>query len=241
MFEKLTRIVYSLVVFGVIQILSPIAFAQVDVTGSWTGSSIAGGNSYPNTFSLVQRGTQVTGSAIAGTSPGVITGSINGSRLTFHSEYPSINYSSDATAITDGRTMSGTFLDSQGTSGTFSAQNLTPVLTPNFKIPDPPVVEIKGTNATLTLQPFSGVAPSAGKELFFEKASKKTTIQYSITLKKGSQREQRITKRNTETFRNLSPGTYRATYKAFAVRGTKKIFSSQVSPPAVFTIASRRK
>lgn len=224
----------AILTFGTAPVL-----AQVNVTGSWVGSSIAGGNSYPNTFSLVQNGSAVTGSGIAGNNaPGVITGTVNGSQLTFHSEYPSINYSSDAIATTDGRTMSGTFLDSQGTSGTFTAQNILPTLTPNFTIPDPPIVQIKGRNLTLTLQPFAKFQSTVAKT-FERKSQGKTTIQYTITIKKGSQRLQRITKRNTETVRNLASGTYRVNYKASAIRGGKTIFSSKVSPTAVFTIKPR--
>lgn len=213
---------------------SPVR-AQVNVTGSWTGFSFAGGASYFNSFAFVQSGTKLVGSAVAGNAPGVITGTIAGNQMTFHSEYPSIKYSSDAVATTDGQTISGTFLDSQGTSGTFTAQKALVPLTPNLPLLNPPVVQIPkgGGGAKFTLQMFSDAEePAPGSR---RAASSGATIRYEVTLR-GPERRKLSSKRNTVTVRDLSAGRYSVSYSASALRKGRSIFKSSKSPNAVFVV-----
>lgn len=217
-----------------------VCTAFADVTGFWQGSSVAGGATYPNTFVLVEDGTgAVYGSAYnsLNEAPGVITGTISGTTLTFHSDYPTIGYSSDATATTDGETMSGTFTDSQGTSGTFTATKFKFNLTPGIIIENPPVVAIENKTATVTLQKFSGASLTSFRKqvLAAKKGGKKYTIQYDVTLT-GPQKKKLTSKRNEVTFKNLKPGNYSVFYKVVALKDGKKAFASQKSPAAVFTI-----
>ncbi len=211
------------------------ANAQVDVTGSWSGFSFTSNGTFANTFSLKQNGAKVIGSSIAGVNaPGVINGMIEGDQFTFHSEYPSINYSSDAEATTDGVMMSGTFLDSQGTSGTFVAEKFIVPLTPNLTISDPPIVQVKGNDVKLVLQKFSSVGELSA-QLTGGAAKVKTTIQYEVAIR-GAEIRKLVTKKNIITAQNLVSGKYSVSYRASAIRNGKRLFSSRTSPKASFTV-----
>ena len=233
-------LVATLLVFT-ISFFSNTALAQVNVTGTWTGRSFAGGSYYQNDFAFAQSGTKVTGSGLANQSPGVVTGTIVGNQFTFFSNYPKLGYSSSATAITDGRTMSGTFLDSQGTRGTFTLTNLDPVLTPKLVLANPPVVQLKNKTATFTCAKFSGIQSAATaraslKSARPDAASAKTTIRYEVTLKQGRTRQTILSARNRITVTNLKTGAYSVSYRGQAIKNAKPIFSSKASPAAVFTV-----
>lgn len=208
---------------------------SVNVTGTWVGSSVAGGNTYPNRFDLIQNGATVTGTQVAGGATCTISGTVEGNTINMHNNCPSISYSSDSTATTDGKVMSGTFLDSQGTSGTFSAtkSSLEPVLTPGTSIAEAPLVLVQNRSATFTLQKFSKI--SLSKLLARAKRAPKLTLQYELTIS-GKEKKKITSKRNVITAKNLKPGNYNASYKAVALKDGQKAFSSKASPKVSFTI-----
>ncbi len=197
------------------------AEAQVKMNGAWSGTTIAGGGTYPNTFLFFQSGSRVFGSAIANGKPGIITGTISGNQLTFRSVYKGLNYSSDAVATTDGQTMSGTFLDSQGTSGTFSAQNSQSTLMPQFVLAVPPICRLSSGNLKINMLRFFGI----------ENATDDTSVRYTVTVRSSTTRKI-ISKSSALTLSGLAKGTYRVSYKASAVRAGKVLFSSTTSPVA---------
>ena len=168
---------------------------------------------------------------------------IAGNQFTFVLVVSEINYAVSAVATVDGRAMSGTFQDTQDGVGTFSLSNITPVLTPNLVLPNPPVVQLKNRTATFTCAKFSGIKTTAqalqraaGIGRSAASSTAKTTIRYELTLKKGRTRQTLISTRNKVTVSNIKPGTYQISYRGQAVRNEKTIFSSKASPAAVFTV-----
>lgn len=224
-------------------------YAQsVDVTGTWNGASVAGGVSYPNRFTLIQNGTKVTGT-IEPSSPtsgsGNFVGTIVGNSLSLQSTYPLINYSSSSSALTDGFSMSGTFLDSQGTSGTFSATKLSGPLSPGTRLDLPPVVQVNARTASVVMKRFTEVVSQAQMNSIARKEDRNSSIragtsamkiQYTVTVKSGKTSIQKNSTRNLVTFKNLPPGKYTASYKVSALRGKKVVFTTKKSPAASFSI-----
>jgi hypothetical protein len=210
----------------------------VDVTGLWIGTTDVGQTSSPNTFVFYQNGTDLLGAQIDGTGANcILEGTVIGNQISFHSDCPTINYSSDATGTTDGKTMSGSFLDSQSTSGTFTAQKFEVPLTRGTVIETPPVVTVHGKSATVFMQKFRSVNVAKPRRLGSSYASVlKATVQYELTIKGSADRRKIISKRNSITARNLKPGAYVTSYRVLAIRNGKKLFASARSPLGTFTI-----
>ena len=236
---KIEDYIFSIkILFLVSLFFLPItAFAAFDVTGSWTGSSLAGGNTYANSFTIQQQGTVITGTQIAGVNQTCfLTGTITGNAISFHTECPTISYSSDASGFTDGTNMTGTFLDSQGTSGTFEAQKISvPVLTPDTKLTESPVVQVKAQTATFILKKFTQISLSKLRSISIRAKAQKLTLDYELTIA-GAEKRKITSKKNVLTAKNLKPGNYSSSYKITAYKDNKKAYSTKASPTARFSI-----
>ena len=226
-------------------VAAPFDAAAIDVTGEWIGSSLTGGNSYANYFVLYQQGNNIYGTQLAGNNATCsFNGVATGNQIQFHSECPTINYSSDsvATVAADSNSMSGTFIDSQATTGTFTAtKQSVPTLDPSTTITQAPVIKTQKQNVTFILKKFlkvSATRSSSGAVLRKVLAkSPALAVRYTITIK-GAERRKLVSAKNKVTAKNLKPGTYTATYRVSAVRKNteKKVYTTNTSPVAGFTV-----
>ena len=190
---------------------------------------------------MKQVGTVVTGTQLASANAKcTISGSIVGTTLNMYSECPSVNYSSNSVAQTDGLTMSGTFLDSQSTAGTFSATKTQTTLAPDTQIQIAPQVSVQGKTAKFQLQKFTKVSlsklNSAKLRSLLKAKAPKLTFQYELSIK-GAEKRKLVSKRNAVTAKNLKPGNYTSDYKLTAFKDGKKAFSTKASPITSFTVA----
>ena len=216
---KRSMIALNATLLAVVSLACAVTAHADSITGSWSGTTLG---IYENHFAFVQRGNTVTGSAWSGR-PGVITGTINGNTFTLHSLY-SDGYSADAEATISGNTMTGTFLDSQGTSGGWIAQRDEPIVSRSTVLYVPPVVEVRGRRATVTAVRFTEVGGETGAKVRYDvKLSGRASSSISST-------------KNKITFANLGPGKYKASYRVTATRKGKKIFSATKSPTAIFVV-----
>lgn len=230
-----TRVLLSLLFLALALRAEFIKAETVNATGAWNAVSTVNGNNYYSTFTLVQIGNLIYGSALANGSPGVITGSIQDNVITFHSDFPIIAYSSDSTAVIFGNTMVGSFLDSQSTAGSFTAEKIVIALTPTTQIKDPPVVQISGNDILLTLQKFTKVSMGSSRAMLnVPRAS--LSIRYDISIT-GAEQIKKNSKKNVIALSDLKPGNYSVTYKASGIKNGKVVFSTKKSPAAFFSIS----
>jgi hypothetical protein len=103
------------------------ASKPVDIRGTWDMVAIAGTSQYPQTMRITSE--DFSTGALAGTDAGAgltftVVGSITGADATFTTTNAGYTSHSKATVSRSGGTltMSGTFTDSNKTSGTFTAQ-----------------------------------------------------------------------------------------------------------------------
>jgi DNA-binding beta-propeller fold protein YncE len=119
-------IAVALIVSGV------TAAAPVDVRGTWDGSAVTTIGSFRNivTFTTEDFTTgSVTGTANSATY--TVKGSVSGSIATFDSATKGYSSHSIGTVSADGKTMTGTFSDTNGRKGTFLFARTTPVPNPS--------------------------------------------------------------------------------------------------------------
>ncbi|HKZ90716.1 MAG TPA: hypothetical protein VJZ50_01130, partial [Candidatus Limnocylindrales bacterium] len=91
-----------------------------DVRGEWAGEARADIGVFPNTFSLTEQ--DFTSGAVRGTANAaadIIEGTFTGDTFTFTSTRPGYTATCVLLVSADGSTMSGTFTDTNGRSGTF--------------------------------------------------------------------------------------------------------------------------
>ena len=213
-----------------------IVFADgVDVTGDWSGTTVVNGEIQPYIFYLKQTGSVVTGSQITNNQACQISGSIENTLLTFQTDCPTLSYSWEAVAYTDGLIMSGGFVDSQGTSGTFNAQKSSPVLTPGTQLSDPPRIEIRGDTVVFTLNKFLKVSMTKSNRQVSVAKSPSLTLMYEVKIR-GTEVRQLTSKKNILALKNLKPGSYTSTYRVIAFKNGKRAFATNSSPAASFTL-----
>jgi hypothetical protein len=105
----------------------------IDIRGTWDMVAIAGTSQYPQTMQITSE--DFNTGAVAGTDAGagltfMVVGSISGANATFTTTNAGYTSHSKATVSRNAGslTMSGTFTDSNQTSGTFTAQRaMTPL------------------------------------------------------------------------------------------------------------------
>ena len=191
------------------------------LTGAWSGTTLG---IYEKHIAFLQRGNKVIGSGWSGRA-GVIKGSINGTTFTFHSDYAG-NYSSDAQSQISGSSMSGTFLDSQNTSGGFTAQKDDTILRSSTVLYSPPIVEVIGGTAKITLIKFTQVSGASD----IENGAK---IRYDL---KVAGRRVISSLSNRFSLTNLGSGSHKVSYRITALRNGNRLFAIAKSPPASFKI-----
>ena len=123
---------------------------------------------------------------------------------------------------------------------------LAPILTPATQ-PLPPQVVLRGKNALVYMERFSGVAlevAAAGR-------SKKLSYRYEVVLSAAGNRsalviqgsaartQRRIARRNRVTYRALKTGSYSVTYRLRILQGSRTVASTSWSPKTTFTIAPK--
>lgn len=130
--------------------------------------------------------------------------------------------------------------DNSGNVGNVFASALSlpiPSLSPVTQIEAPADVTLLQRKATISVQQFGTILVSAAQS--FPKTGRPTsaaaaqTVKYDIRFNKvGNKKErfQRISKRNTETFRKLTPGFYDVRYRAVVTMKQKTIFRTEFSP-----------
>jgi hypothetical protein len=229
------RALRSLLFIAALLMPSALVAQSINITGAWTGATFVGPLTFLNDFAFVQRGSSVTGSNASGVTPGFATGTITGNTLQLFNNFPSIGYSSNSTATITQNTISGTFIDSQGTSGTFILNRVNLVLTPTTTLVNPPIPAVKGKTVTLTFLKFNSIAAQQRTQRS-TRASKRLTPRYTVTLQRGTTRTRLVTKRNSITVKSLKAGTYTASYKVSAIRNGKTVYTTASSPSTSFTI-----
>ncbi len=104
----------------------------------------------------------------------------------------------------------------------------------------PPDVAVTGRRANLTLRPFAGFLQAAGAQATGTLAAKQAKVSYDIKISKTTNPNrvvQRLTaKKNTISAKGLANGTYIASYRTIATRGTKTVARSPFSPAQRFSV-----
>ncbi len=158
-------------------------------------------------------------------------GTLSGTTFTFNSGYGKLKYSSNAQAVISGNTMTGTFIDSQGTSGGFVAYKDETVLRSSTILYSPPIVEVKGNKAKVTAVQFTEVADPANP------TGPQDGMKISYNLKLTGPASRTISsKSNKYTFDNLPSGKFKVVSFMTATQNGKKLFTVTKSPGANFTI-----
>jgi len=244
-FDALRKCV--VVCIALITVISLPAYAQINITGLWTVDVLV--NSTLNrteTWVLYQQDTTVVGGGFTGTDSWTITGQVNGDQMIHQQTYLQMSHTVDVTVTIagDSQTMNGTFIDSNGQSGTIQARRdiRGVTLTPTTVITIPPVVAVNDNDVTVTLMDFSKAVAKSKRRLAAKlpPTKKKLTVQYRVTLTStttGTSRR-RTSKRNVVAFNNLAVGSYLVTYKATALSAGKKVYNTNESPAAVFMVGS---
>ena len=105
-----------------------LAAGPVDVRGTWDGFAVTTIGSFRNIVTFTTE--DFTTGVVSGTANGgtyTVKGSVSGSTATFDSATKGYTSHSIGTVSADGKTMTGTFTDSNGRKGTFTFNRTTPV------------------------------------------------------------------------------------------------------------------
>lgn len=116
-----------------------------------------------------------------------------------------------------------------------------PPFTPDTELTDPPEVTVVGRKATITLQEFSDIVLSAASgNRIGGTARRPLVLKYQVVLRNTDSRKDDIrrktTKRNSLTFKDLTPGSYSVKYRVQITRGKSTVDRSNFSPAASFDI-----
>lgn len=243
MMQSLSKILQKCF-FTLLMFFPSIVFAQGDLTGIWTFQLyIDNVLNSQQTWNISQQGTAISGSGTEGALSWTFSGgfvSANGLAITSTYDQSELLIYYSGTTTESFNAISGNFSSSVGAVGTFLAQkNATSnstVLDKSTIIDIAPTVKVSRSVATVIAKKFKSVRTS--KKLLL-KAQSKPTIEYTAVLKKAESSrvlKRSTSKRNVLTFTNLAPGNYTASYSVTARKNGKKLFTTNTSPTATFTV-----
>jgi len=230
------------------------AQADPNISGTYSADIFVGGNLVSSqTWYFVQQDTFIGGFGLTGTQTYLWSGygEVNGTllALTEIDVNSGLTAEYSGTVADDGSTISGSFTDTVLGAGTFEAKRtkITQNLTPRTQLVVPPIVIVQDHAATLTLAKFGKITTAVRRLLAratFVTGKRATTrsiysLKYKVTLHSllNPSDVRRVTsKKNIVNFKNLPAGTYAASYKVVAFRDDIKVFTTNESPAASFTV-----
>lgn len=228
---------------------------SVNVSGQWSAEIYEAGDLIANyLWTMKQRPVPgdptvaaITGAGSAGsftwTTSGAITEGNQFTKLdTFNASTYTMAFDGQVNGTSD--EITGEWVDNLARSGTFIARRTAPEeLSPQTKIEDAPAVTIAKKNITITMEKFSKALPKSGRAMLALAALRakqpKLTIKYEVNVKGATRQQTRtkiVSKKNEITVKKLAPGNYTSTYRVQAFQGEKRVYQSNVSPKATFTI-----